>query len=403
MDRSVTPTAAFAFDVLGRAPDVEAENLQAYDSADRLLLDTAAEDLARLAQQQESARSGAGHHAGSGPAGLAVIGDSYGALTLGAAATHGLRGIRVQQDPLSGELALDANARTLGLGETYAHHGLDRGLAAGARLVLLRLPRSRDALEEIAALVAEHAAPDVVIYAGGRVKHMTTAMNTVLGRYFGSVTAGLARQKSRVLTVSSPLPAPERPAPRFPLAAAYDAGLPAPLQLRARGAAFGGAALDPGTRFLLPHLAQARSAGQVVDLGCGNGAIAAYLALTRPEARILASDQSEAAVASTVLTLEANGVAGRAAVRRADALSWLADASQELVVLNPPFHIGAAVHAGIALKLFADAGRALQPGGELWTVWNSHLAYKSALTRLVGPTRQVARNPKFTVTVSTVR
>jgi 16S rRNA (guanine1207-N2)-methyltransferase len=61
------------------------------------------------------------------------------------------------------------------------------------------------------------------------------------------------------------------------------------------------------------------------------------------------------------------------------------------------------VHAGAALKLFEDAARVLEPGGELWTVWNSHLAYKAALSRLVGPTRQVARNAKFTVTASTRR
>jgi len=47
--------------------------------------------------------------------------------------------------------------------------------------------------------------------------------------------------------------------------------------------------------------------------------------------------------------------------------------------------------------------RVLRPGGELWTVWNSSLGYRPALQRLVGPTRQVARNAKFTVTVSTRR
>jgi 16S rRNA (guanine1207-N2)-methyltransferase len=36
-------------------------------------------------------------------------------------------------------------------------------------------------------------------------------------------------------------------------------------------------------------------------------------------------------------------------------------------------------------------------------VWNSPLQYRPALERLVGPTRQVARNAKFTVTVSTRR
>ncbi|MCC9204825.1 class I SAM-dependent methyltransferase [Arthrobacter sp. zg-Y769] len=380
----------FEFSRLRRRPDVEAPNLQAWDAADALLLDTAAADLSAAAS--EPARPG-----------ITVIGDSYGALTLGAAARHGLRGIRVHQDPLSGEQALDANASDLGLPGVFTHQPLAAPLVEGARVVLLRLPRSLAALEEIAALIAASAAPDVTVYAGGRVKHMTTAMNEVLARYFGAVTAGLGRQKSRVLTARSPLPPGQLPEPAFPVSQQHDVGLAQPLELRAYGAAFGGAALDPGTRFLLPYLAEARLARRAVDLGCGTGTIAAYLALTRPDLRVLATDQSAAAAASAALTLAANGVADRAVVTRADALDPLPDSSEELVVLNPPFHIGAAVHAGIALKLFADAGRVLAPGGELWTVWNSHLLYKPALTRLVGPTREVARNPKFTVTVSTRR
>jgi 16S rRNA (guanine1207-N2)-methyltransferase len=59
--------------------------------------------------------------------------------------------------------------------------------------------------------------------------------------------------------------------------------------------------------------------------------------------------------------------------------------------------------SGVADPLFAEAGRVLAPGGELWTVWNSSLQYRPALERIVGPTRQTARNAKFTVTVSTRR
>ena len=73
------------------------------------------------------------------------------------------------------------------------------------------------------------------------------------------------------------------------------------------------------------------------------------------------------------------------------------------MALNPPFHSGAALTTAIAERLFADAARVLRPGGELWCVWNSPLRYRPALERLVGPTRQVARDPKFTVTVSTRR
>ncbi|MEE1620175.1 class I SAM-dependent methyltransferase [Zafaria sp. Z1313] len=375
--------APFDPSFLRRWPDIEAPELQAHDAADRLLLGAAAE------------------RGLPGPGGLVVVNDHYGALTLGAAAL-GAAGVRVHQDGLSGERALEENAGRAGApAADFAVLGLGPELFAGARLVLLQLPRSLDALDEVAGLAAEHGDQDLVLLAGGRVKHMNLAMNDVLGRHFGSVSAGLARQKARVLTATSPCSAAECPASRFPLEAQYDAGLSAPLRILARGGTFGGPRLDPGTRFLLPRLAEARPAATAVDLGCGNGTIAAFLALSRPGLRVRASDQSASAVSSTAATAEANGVADRIDVVRDDALSSLPDASQELVVLNPPFHVGNAVHAGIALKLIADAGRVLAPGGELWCVWNSHLRYRPQLERLVGPTRQVDRNPKFTITVST--
>jgi len=56
------------------------------------------------------------------------------------------------------------------------------------------------------------------------------------------------------------------------------------------------------------------------------------------------------------------------------------------------------VDAGI--RLITDAARVLAPGGELRVVFNSHLRYQPTLRRLVGETRQVARNSKFTITSS---
>jgi 16S rRNA (guanine1207-N2)-methyltransferase len=372
------------FEKLRRWPDVEAENLQAVDAADRLLLDLAA----------EAGWPGA-------PGRVVVLGDHYGALVLGAL-DAGVRGLRVHQDALSGARAIDANAQSLlpGLAGQYLHLPLGAELLAGASLVLVALPRSLDALEEMLGFVADHAAPDVTVMATGRIKHMSLSMNEVLGRYFASVTASLGRQKSRVLTATALRPSADRPVPRFPLHSAHALGLAEPLQLRAYAETFGGAKLDPGTRFLLEHLELPAGVPHAVDLGCGNGTIAAFLALKHPRLTVRASDQSASAVASTRATAEANGVSGRIAAAQDDALASLPDASESLVVLNPPFHMGNTVHAGIALKLIADAGRVLAPGGELWCVWNSHLGYRGQLEKLVGPTRQVARNPKFTVTVS---
>jgi len=373
----------FSFAALRRRPDVEAPNLLAADAADRLILDQAAVALAGVAG--DSGR-------------VAVIGDNYGALTLGAAALHAGRGIRTHQDALNGERALAMNATQSGLDGAYRSLPLVPELVDSARVVLMRLPRSLAALDEAAALIARHAAPDVTVYAGGMLKHMTRAMNDTLGRHFTHVRAGLARQKARVLEASGPAAAsPEAPGAGFASEFHDDLGL----WICARGGAFAGTRVDIGTRFLLGFLDGAGpGAESAVDLGCGTGALAAALAKARPDIRVVATDQSAAAVASAEETMRANGVADRVRVLRDDGGGTLPEASADLVLLNPPFHIGASVHAGAGLALIEGAARLLAPGGELWTVFNSHLGYQQALRRLVGPTRQVGRNAKFTVTAS---
>src|SRR5574340_662195 len=179
------PTADDLFRRLRRYPDVEAPNLVAVDAADRLILDEAAE-------------------AAAGPGTIAVIGDHYGALTLGVIWLHGAHEVRVHQDLLTGERALERNARAAALSESYRSCPLGRTLLADASVVLLQLPRSLSELAEIAEAVARYASPEVVIYAGGRNKHMSVAMNEVLARSFASVQATLGRQKSRVLIARQP-------------------------------------------------------------------------------------------------------------------------------------------------------------------------------------------------------
>ncbi|MEF3403183.1 class I SAM-dependent methyltransferase [Agromyces sp. CCNWLW203] len=379
----------FDFDALRRRPDVEGPGLEASDAADRLILDEAAALIGE-----------------AGPGEIVVVDDSYGALAL-AAAYAGARGIRVHQDLVTGERALAENAGRLALEGEVRSMPLAPELVAGARLVLMRLPRSLDRLDEVSQLVAAHADPRVVVVAGGRIKHMTLAMNEVLARSFGRLDVSRARQKSRVLMASEAgfeTRPPSSGAPQPAVGGGWprrtrhdDLGL----TVVAHGGVFAGTGVDIGTRFLLEQLGDAApDAATAVDLACGTGVVAAWLARARPGLRVTATDRSASAAASARLTAEANGVADRVHVTRADGLEALPDASERLIVLNPPFHSDAAISTGIAAHLFADAARVLAPGGELWCVWNSHLAYRPLLERVVGSTRQIARNPKFTVTAS---
>lgn len=374
------PVPEELFATLRRHPDVEAPNLYAVDGADRLVLDEAAAALTV-----------------AGPGQVTVIGDHYGALTLGAVAGFGASDVRVHQDPLTGERALSGNAERAALAGTYRQCPLGESLLSGATVVLVQLPRSLAALTEIAETVARYADPSVVVYAGGRDKYLTHAFNDVLATCFADVHATRGRQKSRVLVAAKPTPVP----PSFPHRehlAELD------LDVVAHGAAFAGATLDIGTRYLLDFLPRTDpGARTAVDLGCGTGILAVSLARLRPDVEVIATDQSAAAVASASATAAANGVADRVAVLRDDAMSGLASDSVDLIVCNPPFHVGAAVHTGAAESMFRAAGRVLRPGGELWTVYNSHLGYRADLRATVGDTEQVGRNPKFTVTRSIAR
>ncbi len=370
----------FDFGALRRHPDVEGHGLEAADAADRLILD----ESAALVD-------------GTTPGELVVLDDAYGALALGAAAA-GARGIRVHQDLVTGERALARNADRAGLADAVQSRPLRADLFAGARLVLLRLPRSLDRLDELSGLIARHVAPEAVVVAGGRVKHMSLAMNEVLGAWFERVDVSHARQKSRVLLARHPRPHRLPAQPGWPRGERHD---DVGVTVVAHGGVFAGTGIDIGTRFLLEHLGDAvPDAATAVDLACGSGVVAAWLARARPALRVTATDRSAAAAASATQTAEVNGVADRVRVMQADGMEALPDGSERLVVLNPPFHADAAVHTGIARHLFADAARVLEPGGELWCVWNSHLRYRPLLERTVGPTRQVARNAKFTITAS---
>jgi 16S rRNA (guanine1207-N2)-methyltransferase len=266
------------------------------------------------------------------------------------------------------------------------------------------------------ATVSENA----TLIAGGRVKHLSVGMNAPLEAAFGPVTPQLARRKSRLLFVerdASLLPAPAAPSRKRVHVAGHD------LSLVGIGEAFGGSALDPGTRLMLQAVAEADlrlpDGATMVDLGCGNGTVAAWAAQQWPEATVVATDDSADAVASATATLEATlgteatpesrvGTAvghghGRVQVIRADAADAIPDASADLVLLNPPFHQGGTMHTGIGAKLIHAAARILRSGGTLVTVFNTPVGHRPRLQRIVGPTEQLARDRTFTVTVSTRR
>lgn len=301
------------------------------------------------------------------------------------------------------------------LGEMTAGAG-----GEGPVVVLMRLPKALAALDHRAAELARAAGAGaekraLAIVAGGRVKHMTRTQNEVLERHFTDVYATRGLGKSRCLVATGPSTqstgaAQEASSSQRKLAIR---GQQRPLQLRGIGGVFGGASADAGSLLLLGALDEALVADaaapaesgerepeglMAVDLGCGNGLMTAYLAQSFPGARILASDDDLDAVASARATLAANGLERSGIeVTWDDSISSAPSASADLVLLNPPFHEGAAIDATLVHGLLDAAARVLKPGGVLWFVHNSHLRYRHELATRIGLTEQAARDRRFTV------
>lgn len=257
----------------------------------------------------------------------------------------------------------------------------------GAALALARLPKSLGALDEIA--VSSLGRDDMLLLAGGRDKHMTKSMNSVLAKYFTAVNASLGKQKSRVLRAWGPNDGVESDWPK--LKEHEDLGI----TVAAHGATFGGIKIDPGTRLLLENLHV--EGDDVLDFGCGNGSISLWLA--RRDKRVTGIDVSWSAVAATQIGAAETGV--ELDTYWGDGTEDLPEESFDAIVTNPPFHRGTAKDSDATLALFDDARRLLRPGGELWCVYNSHLPWRKELNMRLGRTRVVAQNPQYTVAVST--
>ncbi len=118
--------------------------------------------------------------------------------------------------------------------------------------------------------------------------------------------------------------------------------------------------LDQGTRLLLDALPAL--SGDVLDLGCGWGAIGVSIARANPECRVVMADVNRRALQLSRDNLERNHTA--AEVIESDGMAQVLDRTFDAVITNPPIRAGKQV----IYKMFADAATHLNQGGALYLV-----------------------------------
>jgi 16S rRNA (guanine1207-N2)-methyltransferase len=356
-----------------RHPPTRNRSLRGWDAADEYLID----DLA--------------NHPGGR---WLIVNDGFGALTVSFAD----RGVSILTDSVSAEHAIDDNLRANGVDRSIDRYTPLDELDGRFDTVVIKVPKTLSLLEHELRMIRCHLAPDAVVVGAGMVKHIHTSTLEVFSRVIGPTTTSLAKKKARLIRASVAAETVEPGQWRFPISWSTDDGV----TVVSHANVFAAEKLDVGTRLLLANLPVPHDGADVVDLGCGNGVVAASLARRFGHGSVLGTDVSHLAVASARATYAASVGDDRGRFVAMDALADLEPASVDLVVNNPPFHDAQVIGDETAWRMFVHSRRALRPGGELRVVGNRHLGYHTKLKRLFGNCRTVASNNKFVV-LSAVR
>jgi len=150
---------------------------------------------------------------------------------------------------------------------------------------------------------------------------------------------------------------------------------------------------------LLADCLPADLAGRCADLGAGFGYLASEVLARCPG--VTAIDLYEAQARALALARE-----NLAGARVPVGLHWHDVTTglpqvYDVIVSNPPFHLGRADEPALGLGFIAAAAGALRPGGRLWLVANRHLPYEAALSGGFAHVRTVREDAGFKVIEAT--
>jgi len=129
--------------------------------------------------------------------------------------------------------------------------------------------------------------------------------------------------------------------------------------------------IDPGSELLCRALPDSLS-GEVLDMGCGWGAMTVMTLAAHPDVSMTMADINERALALAQRNVHRNGM--RAAAVLSDGFDSVEGLFQAIIT-NPPIRAGKAV----IYKMFEDAKAHLLPGGALYLVIRKQQGAPSAL------------------------
>lgn len=367
---------------LHRRHDPGSEPLRAWDAADEYALDHAAELVGAHTDTDENQR-------------WVVINDSCGALAVALARASSTATIWSWSDSVQSHEATAANLERNGYMADRVipiPDGQEPGGPGSGRqvdLAIVKVPRALALLDDQLRTLRGALHPGSIVIGAAMTKSVHRSTIETFEAHIGPTPTTRARKKARLLlpTFDADLVSTPRPDP-----VAWTTG--DGLVITNLPNSFSRQGLDHGTRMLLANLPELDPDSVALDLGCGNGVIAATIAHRNPHVRVVCVDESYHAIDAAEMTLGAIGA--DATFHAIDVLDGI-EGPVDLVVCNPPFHSSGARTTATAERMFDESARVLADDGELRIVANRHLSYHTILKKNFGVVTVTASDPKFVV------
>ncbi|HXH75272.1 MAG TPA: methyltransferase [Bacteriovoracaceae bacterium] len=344
---------------LKRYPVIKNDPLQAWDSADELILqEISKEDLADKK--------------------ILIINDAFGALSCG------LTDVTSYTDSFVSAKAIALNSR----GKITCLSDLN-SLNGHYSFVLIKIPKNMSFFEDILCHLTQHLRPGTKIICGAMVKHLSPTSFDLLQKYIGDTTTSLAQKKARLVFASFQK---EKVISPYPLKLKIESF---PHEFINHSNLFSREKLDIGSRFFLEHIPHGPFK-EILDLGCANGIIGIKARELNPSAKIIFSDESYMAIQSAQVNYK-KYFSDEAQYCWTNCYEEGVPDSLDLVLCNPPFHQQSTIGDFIAWQMFMDSFSALRPGGLIRVIGNSHLGYQHKLKKIFGNSKVIATNQKFMI------
>jgi 16S RNA G1207 methylase RsmC len=309
-------------------------------------------------------------------------------------------------------LSVEAATRTLAANGVTAELALAQGawtLPEGveADVVVIRIPTERLSLLQLLRDASRLLTPGGRCYIAGAINEGIKSAASTAERLFGNVRALGKDGPYRIVVATK-----RATSPGFPdeLASPYldpehfheiEAKLRGrSYRLSSRPGVFSWDHLDEATE-ILAEVMTVNADESVLDIGCGAGALGIVAATLSGTGRVVLLDADADAIRSATRSAAA---ARLSSVRAAtsDVASAVLGERFDVVVTNPPFHVGKATDLAVPLQFIHDARQVLSPGGRMYLVANRTLPYERVIHQRFGNIATLHDGQRFKV-LSAVR